>query len=475
MNIKDRIGFWGICLIAIIVILPLGIVVLNKYKGNIQMESYTFTESSRELQNPERGFYNLYRFMITDEKENYWRLVSELYKTDVDTTLTLVEINLQNYRDSEITDEGMNNIEFLFQALADIDKQLIVRFVYDWDGENEKYEPETIDIILEHMRQMKGVLNEFGENIFIVQGLFIGNWGEMNGTKYFSDADFSQLIMTMDEVTHQSIYLAVRTPSYWRRITGLENISKDSVEADPLARRISLYNDGMLGNESDYGTYRVVEADGKKNSEREEELDFQNELCCWVPNGGEVIDDNYYNDFENAIEDLATMHVTYLNEGHDQAVLDKWKNTVVTQKGCFEGMDGYTYIKRHLGYRLFITKANFHYNTFKNELGVRVTMKNVGFAPVYTNPYVDLVLYDEEHDTYLRYTMEGNLCELAGGNRSEETLTLEADITTDKLLDTRYEVYISIIDSDTGNQILLANEQDVEESGYHIGSIELYK
>ena len=146
--------------VSLIVVLPLCIVILNNYQGNIRMENYRFRESARELRNPGRGFYNLYRYEITDEKVNYWQLVQEMYRGDENTTLSLVEINLQKYREGEISEAGMGNMEALFQALGDLDKQLIVRFMYDWDGENEKYEPETIDIILRHMEQVEDVLRE---------------------------------------------------------------------------------------------------------------------------------------------------------------------------------------------------------------------------------------------------------------------------------------------------------------------------
>lgn len=71
------------------------------------MENYRFRESARELRNPGRGFYNLYRYEITDEKVNYWQLVQEMYRGDENTTLSLVEINLQKYREGEISEAGM--------------------------------------------------------------------------------------------------------------------------------------------------------------------------------------------------------------------------------------------------------------------------------------------------------------------------------------------------------------------------------
>lgn len=442
-------------------------------QGNIRMENVSFQESARELHNPGRGFYNLYRFMITDEKENYWQIVQELYREDVDTSLSLVEINLQKYRDGQVSEAGIANITSLFQALGDLDKQLIVRFLYDWDGESEKYEPETVDIILTHMEQMKEVLQESGGQIFIVQGLFTGNWGEMNGTKYFAEEDMAVLTEMMSHVTAGDMYLAVRTPEQWRRITGLEEVTEEILKADPLVGRISLYNDGMLGSESDYGTYRVYEVNGKKISEREEELAFQEALCSWVPNGGEVINDNVYNDLDRAVKDLATMHVTYLNAGHDPAVLEKWKETEITEKGCYKGMDGYTYIERHLGYRLLIEKSDIHYNSFWDHVEISVILKNVGFAPMYGESETELILYDKETEACLSFGMDGNLRSLAGGNESERTLKLKVQIPTDELLCGKYEVYFSVKDVKTGQRILFANEQDAEEYGYRLGAVEL--
>ena len=87
------------------------------------VEPVIFTESARELKNPKRGFYNIYKVEITDRDTDYLTLVDE-YKYDTDTTLTLVEINLHNYRDREISRTGVSNVEMLFRALEAVDKHL---------------------------------------------------------------------------------------------------------------------------------------------------------------------------------------------------------------------------------------------------------------------------------------------------------------------------------------------------------------
>lgn len=457
---------------------------LNEDDIKIETETFSFTESSKELRNPRRGFFSLYRFQITDEEQDYDGLIEKKYKDDVDTRLTFIQICLQNYREGEITEAGLLNIEELFNALDLLDKQLIVRFVYDTEGEIERHEPENLDIILNHMEQIAGILDKHRKQIFVVQGIFIGNWGEMNGTQYDSDEEIRLLANKMADITEDSIYLAVRTPAQWRCITQMGDKLEEVLSAHPFAGRLGLFNDGMLGNASDYGTYAAgydMEYHNYPKWSRAAELEFQEELCRITPNGGEVITDNVYNDFAYALEALRTMHVTYLNKDYDQEVLNKWAQAAVTEKGCFEGMDGYSYVERHLGYRLFIEKAVIKeqnkeegYGTESSEmLSVDIQMKNAGFAPIYEEPELSLIFYNEDEPRLLSYHVSGSVQELAGGNESEKSITLHTDVPVSELGKGTYQVYFSIVDPDSGEHIQLANEEEEEQYGYPIGTVRL--
>ncbi len=467
------------CVIIILCMLCIGLYLMYVHEKKIEIENYTFTESSRELKNPNRGFYRLYSFMITDTAEDYPKKISELYLHDTDTKLTLIQICLKSYRQGAITEEGIKNIEALFDALGTLDKQLVVRFTYDGDGENERYEPENIEIILEHMRQLEGVLRSHSRQIFSLQGLFIGNWGEMNGTRYNSDEDLRRLSDQLADVTEDSTYLAVRMPAQWRRIMQSESPSPEDHEGNPLYGRLGLFNDGMLGNESDYGTYSTQEdTDDLYDTvyprfRRGEELEFQDRLCCQVPNGGEVINDNSYNALENALQDLRTMHVTYLNRAYDQEVMDKWKGTTIEEESCFNGMDGLTYIERHLGYRLVLTEAGIDYKKEEDVLNAAVSLKNIGFAPLYKEPKIRIILCNEKEDKPLVYPVEQSLDFLVGGMDTENILTLSADIPCSELTEKEYAVYFSMTDSDTGDIISLGNEEKEEQYGYCIGKISI--
>lgn len=462
--------------VEILVVLAVCVLCLSGCDSKVEIHTYHFTESSKALDNPNRGFYYIYGFRITDQPEDYQQQIADAFHMDEETALALIEINLQSYREGTISEAGLADLESLLDALAATDKQLIIRFLYDWDGENEKYEPEKLETILLHMEQVGPVLRKHHEQIFTLQGLFIGNWGEMNGTKFLGDENLSYLASKLAEVTDVSTYLSVRTPAQWRQIVK-RDVQGNGQPVENLKKRLGLFNDGMLGSESDYGTYGAENADTADWHSswcREDELAFQDELCSRVPNGGEVIHENAFNDFDRAVEDLSTMHVTYLNRDYDRAVFQKWAGEKVSEPGCFSGMDGLTYIERHLGYRLLIEDASLAHKDGAGLLAVDVTFQNTGFAPLYREVAVAVNLYSEENDELLTYEVPQNLRKLSGGAQAEELLTLHQEIPLDALSETDYKVYVSIMDCQTGKNIFLANEQEIERYGYCIGTVTIY-
>lgn len=464
-------------LVTLILLLTVVMLLLKCVCIRVEVNKIPFTESARQLQNPNRGFYSLYSFWITDEQVDYQELINEKYQNDTDTELTLVKICLQNYRGNMISEAGLANIKNLFLALESLDKQLIIRVAYDDEGKNEQYEPENLDIILQHMNQLGPVFEEHHRQIFIIQGLFTGNWGEMNGTRYNSPEDMRKLANQLADVTDESIYLSVRTPAQWRGIIEADNPENEMMTGNPLAVRLGLFNDGILGNESDYGTYRTeynVEMDSLGRWFRKEELLFQKELCRYVPNGGEVIQDNPYNDFENAVSGLAERRIAYLNKDYDQAVLQKWAEETVTEESCFSGMDGYSYIERHLGYRLLIADTKLEYRKGRKGILAEVSLKNVGFAPVYKEPVIRMTLCSEEGEAVFSKEMSYVVRNLAGGDESEMIQTDSVEIPLKGLSKSNYNVYFSIEDIDTGKYIELANEQEDEKYGYCIGTVRIY-
>ena len=361
-------------------------------------------------------------------------------------------------------------MEALFSALKDTNKQLIVRFLYDWEGKAKESEPDDLELILRHMEQVSGVLNAYKDCIYLTQGLFIGNCGEINNSNYNGMEDLRRLAEHYLSVTDPSIFLSVRTPAQWRQATGL----KESVsDFNSTAARIGLYNDGLMGSAGDLGTYG--DADRGKPQPftwwgREEELEFQNQLCRIVPNGGEAVVENPLNDFENAVSYLARLHVSYLNRGYDQNVLNKWAQTTV-EEGIFAGFDGLTYIERHLGYRFLIQQAQVDYDSGTDTISAEVALQNVGFAPIYRKANVYLVICDQSGQPVFREAFSQDLRKLHGGEDTGETLTFRMKVPVFGWQTGTYEVYFAVEDPVSGQILELANEQERMQYGYKIATI----
>lgn len=431
---------------------------------------YTYTpveypESARYLDNPYMGFYHIYGYTLKDEivyasPEDVPNVPAPENRPE--ERLVQVQINLRVFQDRPLTDTALSQLDTILSAWCSTEYSLLLRFLYDWDGRGLTSEPQDISIILQHMEQVAPVYNRYAPHIFSLQGLFIGSYGEMNNTSYGTVEALQQLAAKLAETADPSIYLAVRTPNHWRSITGAE--SREGLAAtpdNPFLDRLGLYNDGMLGNESDTGTYT--------DRSREEEIAFQNELCQTVPNGGEVIIENPYNDLDNAISDMRQMHVSYLNSAYDLKVLDKWKTTLYAQPGPYENAVGYDYIRDHLGYRFVLRSTEIRPDYTLMQSVLRIAIENVGFAESYRGFSFRLTLLNTETGETIDILPEEDSTCLASG----ETTVLEIPLDLESYPSGTYELYWQTLDEAFDEPILYGNVQVPSGHGYLLGTMSL--
>ena len=87
---------------------------------------------------------------------------------------------------------------------------MILRFSYDLEGKGLEKEPGSIRLVEEHMQQIGEVIREYADDIFAVQGILIGNWGEMHGSRYLTPDAFRTLTDTMIKAVDGACPVAVR-------------------------------------------------------------------------------------------------------------------------------------------------------------------------------------------------------------------------------------------------------------------------
>lgn len=440
----------------------------------IKYTKETYTESDTALSNPYIGWYSLHGYLLSDTET--LTLPDPASYDSSSAGLVLLEINLKNYTDCDISDTGLAQLDQLLSAWQETGSQMILRFVYDWDGKNLLTEPQESSQIMRHMDQTGEIVRRYPASVYLMQGIFVGNWGEMNNTKHMADGQMTTLLTHLASVTDPSVFLAVRTPAQLRSAL-MTKKPLDASEAfrGTLAARLGLFNDGMLGSDTDTGTYGSASSEDIDYTQawnRQDELAFQNALCSYVPNGGEVICDNSYNDLDSAITDLALMHVSYLNSAYDPAVLNKWKATAYTgDDTVYQNLNGYDYISRHLGYRYVLKSSELlRSNPLSAHATLSLTLENTGFSGCY-RPLDLCVNMVSESGKVTSFPIDADLRFL----QSRTSKTFQISLNTQSLESGTYTFYLQITDPALNREIYLANTLEHESFGYPFASARISK
>lgn len=445
--------------------------------SRIQYESEAMTESSEILDNPYCGFYHLYGYLLSDKGRKPAKQWCENMLANDSQSILLLQINLKNYSSSPISSSALDQLDTILSTFSSADRQIIIRFLYDWDGSALQTEPASQDRILSHMKQVAPVVNRFSSHVFLLQGIFTGNCGEMNQTHYGDREHLTLFMETLASLTSPEIFLSVRTPQHLRTITGTRTpLDSDQAYNGTLPARLGLYNDGMLGDAYDCGTYDDTSfagaSDAAEKGTRSEEIRFQNQLCLYVPNGGEAVLDNPYNDLERAVQDLRQMHVSYLSTDHDSSVLDKWRASQYQGNpgDPFDGASGYDYIAAHLGYR-YVLRDSWMTGTegFHSQPALHITLENTGFSPAYRSFNTEILLQNSSSGEKISLPV-------AFDNRTllpdkPHTLSVSMDITS--LTEGTWQVSLSMTDRTTSIPIRFANDGQNSEKEVVCGQISI--
>lgn len=460
-----------------IIFLCFGIIQVSP-AAHAKSQELVYTETADELYNPERGYYYFINYKVQDDYSSYredengnYLENAWLYDCLPQKNCSLIELqfSLDNYRDRELTDEALEFIDAGFNGLRHYGKKAVLRFMYDANGAGN-CEPDDFDLILRQIGQLSDVLHKNKDVIYVVEAGFLGSCGEWHTSKYTTYDYRTQLVERLMESVPNTRMILVRTPSYYRNIIGTDQpVTAETAFNKSNASRLGIHNDGYLGNATDYGTYA--------SGTREQELLWQKSHTAYTPFGGEAINPNEYNDFEYAIYDMSMTHCSYLNMTHDTKVKDKWKEAVFQDEtSVFDGMDGESYIKLHLGYRYVMRSAAIpHKVTIGEKADFSVNIENVGFGNMYNERNAYLI-FDNGTETH-RFLLDTDPRFWSAGEITQVT----ANIDTAGLSEGEWDVYISLpelaenLSSNPNYAVKFANQEvwNSELCANKIGSVVL--
>ncbi len=348
-----------------------------------------YTASTEDIANPERGFMK--QSSIFPDQPFDPIKVRALQPSD---TLVWIYFRLDNYRDKLIDQNGLNTIRSVFATARSrglkLVVKLVVRFIYNF-GPGSTTDPDLmnpdapIDLVLQHIEQLKPILIENADIIAVVQAGFVGHWGEWHSSKYLHPLEYRKAIVeALLDALPADRMLQLRYPRY-KEMFFQGPLTASEAFSGTDRSRVGEHNDCFLRDLDDGGTYRSTTAQLPKQTSTY--CDGKDPIACWkdfaaqqgqfTPVGGETCQYNPpRTDCPNALQELKTLHWSFLNNDYRKEVLDSW-----VAGGCMNT------IRRSLGYRLVLKEAYLP-QAIKpgGTLSMNIRLNNDGFAAMY-NPH----------------------------------------------------------------------------------------
>lgn len=418
----------------------------------IPKKTIYFNESNMELINPARGFY----VQINSYEDNR---IKELSREGI--KIVLIAYDIEDYINTIISEGKLEELDIVLYEARKHNMQIIFRAAYGFDPNYN--DPVSVDTIYTHISQIAPIINNYKDVIMCVQAGFIGPWGEWHSSKFFTgDKEevkirnniLSSLIESLDE----EIIINVRRLRFIR----------DAIEAGIDKSRLGLHNDAFLANSNDLGTY------DDKDYTREEELKWAKTNITHGINGGEMPLISDYTTIDNAIAEMNSLQISYLNCRYNKDILNYWKTVP------YKGGTGYEYVKNHLGYRLWLSEVRIpKYLKDNRKFNIELTLNNSGFAPIQKGYEVHLI-FKQDGKIKLNNTIEGDISLIKSG--MSKKLKVDAHVNdlfeSENKEDIQVGIYITNPSkvkniSDMG-EIELANEELMYENGVNFFAIYKY-
>ena len=310
------------------------------------MEAVSYLPTDAIIANPERGFYAAQEIFKVSSKGVSKDVAAANRKNY--RTLYLLEFHLIDFVNTSISEEYLQTIRTYFQSMRDGGAKCILRFCYS-NGMNESDKPWDADpaLTLTHVAQVKPLIQEFADIIYVVQAGFIGSWGEWYYTDNYTDnATRKTLLEALLDAVPDSRQIELRTPAFKMNLYGYslaDTLTRATAHTTDVKARLAGHNDCFLASANDQGTYRG-------NNDRK----YWAAESAYTIMGGETCATSAYCHCEKeganpgTVAEMAKYHYSYLNQGYHQGVLSRWKS-----EGCFEQL------QKRLGYRYVLDKGQF--------------------------------------------------------------------------------------------------------------------
>ena len=277
---------------------------------------YIYEYDDTDFINPERGMYQTNVYYFRDGEIPSAASVEHMRSfRERNMSLSFSQFYLMDFLEDELSPEVLATIRDDFRNHRAAGLKTIVRFCYNYTGtESDSPKEPEVDLVLRHIEQVKPLLQEYSDIIYVLQAGFIGSWGEWSISTHFGkDSDRRRVVDALLDALPPTRQIQLRTPAFKRRVFGSK--LRDTItlatafDGSPLSR-VGGHNDCFLANGSDAGTY----------SSDADRILWEYDTRYTIMGGETCIPDPKYCNCTGGIESLETYHWSYLNRAHRGAL-----------------------------------------------------------------------------------------------------------------------------------------------------------
>jgi len=385
--------------------------------SNSQNTAVTYTASTENFPNPERGFYH----HKETKASNFSTLTQSTmtnYRTNEKITLILRLYYLDTFLTSPISESFLNNMRIDFDRMRNAGIKCIIRFAYSNQttlGQRDASKAQ----ILQHISQLSPVLSSNSDVIAAIQAGFIGTWGEWYYTDHFgmnpTAADYANrkdIVEALLAAIPSNIKVQIRTPKLKQKLYNTTTaLTQTQFLSNSSLARVGHHNDCFLSDASDVGTYTNIAT----------EYPYLTQETKFVPMGGESCDfDPNRSNCDVGTSEMALFHWSYMNIDYYPEVIGEF-----AESNCLNE------IKKNLGYRYqLVSGAYSNSASIGSTLSVSIKLKNTGFASVYNKRIAYIVLRNTSTNAVYSIPLSSNPQLWLGTNVIDisEQLNLPANI-----------------------------------------------
>ena len=347
----------------------------------------TYTpDNSTVFRNPERGFTEELSYKVSDNHPNVVKgNISSSWGATDKQSLVMVLYNFKYFKSVPLSDKVLAGFDEDMAELRKYGLKCVLRFAYT-ESENDTYDavPDTVKL---HLEQLKPHLAQNADVIYVLEAGFIGVWGEWYYTKHYGNesqhmnANRRKVIQYLFENVPEDRFVLFRYPMIKTEYLNDETpLTAEEGFSGTVRARMGCHNDAFLNNWGNDGTY----ASNDKNDDPKVRAYVAQETF-FVPNGGETnVESNSLAEqvYQKAPAEMAAYHWSFCGRSYAYPVTNRWRNS-----GLFDTLNV------HMGYRYNLQKAVFSDKAAPGgKANVTISLRNVGYAPLYNARTVYLVL-----------------------------------------------------------------------------------